>query len=48
MPDFEGCRNNAKNEFEENQNYVGGKFYQEPDHLYEYGQGKNSDNVSCK
>jgi hypothetical protein len=22
-PDFEGCRNNAKKEFEENQNYIG-------------------------
>jgi hypothetical protein len=31
-PDFEGCRNNAKKEFEENQNYVGEEFHQELDH----------------
>jgi hypothetical protein len=32
-PDFEGYRNNAKKEFEENQNYVGdAEFHQEPDH----------------
>jgi hypothetical protein len=32
-PDFEGYRNNAKKEFEENQNYVGDEeFHQEPDH----------------
>jgi hypothetical protein len=31
-PDFEGYRNNAKKEFEENQNYVGEEFHQEPDH----------------
>jgi hypothetical protein len=31
-PDFEGYRNNAKEEFEENQNYVGDEeFHQEPD-----------------
>jgi hypothetical protein len=30
--DFEGYRNNAKKEFEENQNYVGEEFHQEPDH----------------
>jgi hypothetical protein len=31
-PDFEGYRNNAKKEFEENQNYVGDEeFHQEPD-----------------
>jgi hypothetical protein len=51
-PDFEGYRNNAKKEFEENQNYVGDEeFHQEPDHpstFYENGQGKNMGNVSCK
>jgi hypothetical protein len=32
-PDFEGYRNNAKKEFEGNQNYVGDEeFHQEPDH----------------
>jgi hypothetical protein len=31
-PDFEGYSNNAKKESEENQNYVGGEFHQEPDH----------------
>jgi hypothetical protein len=32
-PDFEGYRNNAKKEFEENQNYVGDEeFHQELDH----------------
>jgi hypothetical protein len=31
-PDFEGYRNNAKKEFQENQNYVGEEFHQEPDH----------------
>jgi hypothetical protein len=32
-PDFVGYRNNAKKEFEENQNYVGHEeFHQEPDH----------------
>jgi hypothetical protein len=32
-PDFEGYRNNANKEFEENQNYVGDEeFHQEPDH----------------
>jgi hypothetical protein len=32
-PDFEGYRNNAKKEFEENQNYVGDEeFHQEQDH----------------
>jgi hypothetical protein len=31
-PDFEGYRNNAKKKFEENQNYVGEEFHQEPDH----------------
>jgi hypothetical protein len=32
-PDFEGYRNNAKKEFEENQKYVGDEeFHQEPDH----------------
>jgi hypothetical protein len=31
-PDFEGYRNNDKKEFEENQNYVGEEFHQEPDH----------------
>jgi hypothetical protein len=32
-PDFEECRNNAKKEFEENQNYIGDEeFHQEPDH----------------
>jgi hypothetical protein len=32
-PDFEGYRNNAKTEFEENQNYVGDEeCHQEPDH----------------
>jgi hypothetical protein len=32
-PDFEGYRNNAKKEFEENQNYVGDEeVHQEPDH----------------
>jgi hypothetical protein len=32
-PDFEGYRNNAKKEFEENQNHVGDEeFHQEPDH----------------
>jgi hypothetical protein len=31
-PDFEGYKNNAKKEFEENQNYVGEEFHQEPDH----------------
>jgi hypothetical protein len=32
-PEFEGYRNNAKKEFEENQNYVGDEeFHQEPDH----------------
>jgi hypothetical protein len=32
-PDFERYRNNAKKEFEENQNYVGDEeFHQEPDH----------------
>jgi hypothetical protein len=32
-PDSEGYRNNAKKEFEENQNYVGDEeFHQEPDH----------------
>jgi hypothetical protein len=32
-PDFEGYRNNAKKEFEENQNYIGDEeFHQEPDH----------------
>jgi hypothetical protein len=31
--DFEGYRNNAKKEFEENQNYIGDEeFHQEPDH----------------
>jgi hypothetical protein len=33
-PDFEGYRNNAKKQFEENQKYVGEgeEFHQEPDH----------------
>jgi hypothetical protein len=32
-PDFEEYRNNAKKEFEENQNYIGNEeFHQEPDH----------------
>jgi hypothetical protein len=31
--DFEGYRNNAKKQFEENQNYVGEEFHQELDHL---------------
>jgi hypothetical protein len=34
-PDFEEYRNNAKKEFEENQNYIGKigeKFHQETDH----------------
>jgi hypothetical protein len=32
-PDFEGYRNNAKKEFEENQNYLGDEeFHQKPDH----------------
>jgi hypothetical protein len=32
-PDFEGYRNHAKKEFEENQNYIGDEeFHQEPDH----------------
>jgi hypothetical protein len=32
-PDFEGCRNNTKKEFEENQNYIGDEeFHQKPDH----------------
>jgi hypothetical protein len=32
-PNFEGYRNNAKKEFEENQNHVGDEeFHQEPDH----------------
>jgi hypothetical protein len=31
-PDFQGYRNNAKTKFEENQNYVGEEFHQEPDH----------------
>jgi hypothetical protein len=32
-PDFEGYRNNAKKEFEENKNYVGDEeFHQEPEH----------------
>jgi hypothetical protein len=31
-PDFEGYMNNAKKEFEENQNYEGEEFHQEPDH----------------
>jgi hypothetical protein len=30
--DFEGYRNNAKKEFEENNNYIGEVFHQEPDH----------------
>jgi hypothetical protein len=30
--DFEGYRNNAKKEFEENQNYIDEDFHQEPDH----------------
>jgi hypothetical protein len=30
--DFEGYRNNAKKEFEENQNYIGEEFQQEPEH----------------
>jgi hypothetical protein len=51
-PDFDEYRNNDKKEFEENQNYVGEEFHQEPDHpstfIYENGQGKNTDNVSCK
>jgi hypothetical protein len=50
-PDFEGYRNNAQREFEENQNYVGDEeFHQEPDHpyFYENGQRKNTVNVSCK
>jgi hypothetical protein len=29
---FEGYRNNAKKEFEENQNFIGEEFHQEPDH----------------
>jgi hypothetical protein len=31
-PDFKGYKNNATKEFEENQNYVGEEFHQEPDH----------------
>jgi hypothetical protein len=31
-PDFEGYRNNAKKELQENQNYVSEKFHQEPNH----------------
>jgi hypothetical protein len=32
-PDFEGYKNNAKKEFEENQNYIGDdEFHQKPDH----------------
>jgi hypothetical protein len=31
-PDFEGYRNNAKKEFQENQNCGSGEFHQEPDH----------------
>jgi hypothetical protein len=30
-PDFEGYRNNAKKEFEENQNYLGEELHQDPD-----------------
>jgi hypothetical protein len=33
IPDFEGYRNNAKKEFEENQNCIGDEeFHQDPDH----------------
>jgi hypothetical protein len=32
-PDFEGYRNNAKKEFEDNQNYIGEEFHQDSDHL---------------
>jgi hypothetical protein len=31
-PDFDGYRNNAKKEYEKNQNYVSEKFHQEPNH----------------
>jgi hypothetical protein len=31
-PDFEEYRNNYKKEYEENQNYVGEEYHQEPDH----------------
>jgi hypothetical protein len=32
QPDFEEYRNNSKKESEENQNYIGEEFHQEPDH----------------
>jgi hypothetical protein len=36
-PDFEGYRNNAKKEFEENQNYVDDEeCHQEPDHPHTF------------
>jgi hypothetical protein len=31
-PDFEGYRNNAKKEFETNQDYLDDELHQEPDH----------------
>jgi hypothetical protein len=43
-PDFEGNRNNANKEFEENQNYiVDEEFHQDPDHPSTY-----MNNVNCK
>jgi hypothetical protein len=51
-PDFEGYRNNAKKEFEENQNYIGDEeSHQEPYHpstFMKMVKEKNTDNVSCK
>jgi hypothetical protein len=32
QPDFEGYRNNAKKEFEENWNYMGEEFHQDQGH----------------
>jgi hypothetical protein len=51
--DYEGYRNNAKKEFEENQNDIVEEIHKEPDHPITFlkmftGQGKNTDNVSDK
>jgi hypothetical protein len=50
-PDFEGYRNDAKKEFEENQNYLGDEeFHKEPDHPSTFMKmiKKNMDNISYK
>jgi hypothetical protein len=48
-PDFEGYRNNAKKEFEENQNYiVDEEFHQEQDHHSTYMKWLRKEHGQCQ